>query len=150
MQLRELMPLKATMIESDSTRPGILSKIGGIFQRANTKNANGRVYPLPLWQKILTDPDVKERVENRRMVGMIGHPESGQTDAEKIALVITKQELRGDNSIYGEAEILDTPVGRLADTLLRAGIGLGISSRGDGSVEKKGESQEVQNDFKLS
>ena len=151
MPLQELMPFKAVVYEQDVTklRKGVLAKIGGIFQRAETKNANGRIYPKKLWQSILQDPDVKARVENRRMLGMLGHPSSGQTDPEKVALVITKQELRGDNSIYGEAEILDTPMGRIADTMLRAGVGLGISSRGDGSVEKKGDTEEVKDDFKL-
>lgn len=150
-KLRELLPFKPTMFEQDAKnlRPGVLSKIGGVFQRAEVKNANQRVYPKKLWQEILTNPDVKQRVEARRMVGMLGHPSSGQTDPEKISHVITKQELRNDNTVYGEAEILDTPMGRIADSLLRAGVGIGISSRGDGSVEKKGDYSEVKNDYAL-
>jgi hypothetical protein len=149
--LKELMPFQYSVLEQDAAklRTGVLAKIGGVFQRAEQKNANGRIYPRKLWTNILQDPDVKTRIEARRMVGLLGHPASGQTDPEKIALVITKQELRPDNEVYGEAEILDTPMGRIADTLLRAGVGLGISSRGDGSVEKKGDSDFVQDDYKF-
>lgn len=149
--LKELIPFDYKIVESskDKLREGVLMKIGGVFQRADTENANKRVYPKELWLDVLQRPDIKERIENRRMVGMLGHPASGQTDPEKISHVVTMQELRSDGSIYGEAEILDTPQGRIAETMFKAGIGWGISSRGDGSIEKKGEKNEVQTDYRL-
>lgn len=137
------------ILEKASKKSGVLMEIGGVFQRADTKNANGRVYPRDLWMEVLQRPDVVERIENRRMVGTLGHPSSGQTDPEKVSHVVTKQELRSDGTVYGEAEILDTPTGRVAATMLNAGVGLGISSRGDGSIEKKGGTDEVQNDYRL-
>lgn len=84
------------------------------------------------------------------MYGMLKHPAAGEmTDAEKISHIVTKQELRSDGTVYGEADILDTPMGRIAETLFKAGCKLGISSRGDGTVEKKGGADEVQDDFRL-
>lgn len=151
MRLQELQPLKYNVLESDRSklREGVLMKIGGTFQRADTENANKRIYPKELWLDVLQRPEIVERIENRRMLGMLGHPASGVTDPEKVSHVVTVQELKSDGTIYGEAEILDTPTGRVADTLFRAGIGWGISSRGDGSIEQKGGKNEVQNDYRL-
>lgn len=150
-KLQELLPFSYNILESDSSKlpEGVLMKIGGVFQRADAKNANNRVYPKDLWLEVLQRPDIKERIEKRRMVGMLGHPSSGMTDPEKISHIVTGQELRSDGTVYGEAEVLDTPTGRITSTMFKAGVGLGISSRGDGSIEKKGDKNEVQNDYRL-
>lgn len=145
------LPFKYNILEQGAAKlpEGVLMKIGGVFQRAEQKNANGRVYPRQLWTEVLSRPDIQERIQERRMFGMLGHPADGVTDPEKVALIVTKQELRSDDAVYGEAEVLDTPQGRIAATLLKAGAGIGISSRGDGSIEKKGDVQEVQTDYRL-
>lgn len=148
--MQDLNFIKPTIVEKASDKkPGVLMTVGGVFQRADTKNANQRVYPKQLWNKVLQSEDVKQRLQNRQMYGMLGHPASGKTDPEKISHIVTKQELRSDGTIYGEADILDTPTGRIASTLIDAGAVLGISSRGDGTVEKKGSHTEVQDDYKL-
>lgn len=130
-------------------KTGVLSTVGGIFQRADQKNANGRVYPRSLWEKVLGDKELQERIKNKQMLGMFGHPKDGQTDPLGISHIVTKQELRSDGTIYGESEIIDTPAGRVVDTLFRSGVKLGISSRGGGSVKKEGGVDEVQDDFEL-
>ena len=151
MKLREIIPFKYRVTEADASklRAGVIRRIEGVFQRADTKNANSRVYPLSLWSDVLRRPDVTERIQRRQMLGMLGHPADGQTVPREVSHVITKQELRNDGTIIGEAEILDTPDGRIAATFFDAGVELGISSRGDGSVEKKGDEDIVQNDFRL-
>jgi len=56
----------------------------------------------------------------------------------------------GDN-LLGKCEVLATPAGNILKELFKAGIKLGISSRGMGSVETvvEGGAQEVQKDFEL-
>jgi len=49
----------------------------------------------------------------------------------------------------GELMLLNTPSGKIAQELISAGIPLGISSRGMGSVKQIGETVEVQDDFEL-
>ena len=54
------------------------------------------------------------------------------------------------NDLYGKVEILGTPAGNILKELLKAGIKLGISSRGLGSVKELAENTlEVQDDFEL-
>jgi hypothetical protein len=49
----------------------------------------------------------------------------------------------------GELELLNTPSGKIAQEIISAGIPLGISSRGMGSVKQIGETVEVQDYFEL-
>lgn len=148
-QLTEVLPFEYEIVEQKSKKPGVLLTLEGTFQRAGTKNANGRVYPLGLWQKLMSDEDVNERIKARRMLGELDHPSSGSTALSRVAHVVTEHKLLGDNRVRGKLDILDTPMGQIAATLAKAGVQLGVSSRGDGSVEKKGDVDEVQNDFRL-
>lgn len=147
--LDELLIFTPTLLEKTKLRSGVLMTVGGTFQRAETENANKRIYPKDLWSKILKDKGITTKIEDRQMVGCLSHPASGQTDPEKISHIVTKQELLSDNTVYGEADILDTPMGRITATLFDAGAKIGISSRGDGTLEKKGDYSTVQNDYQL-
>lgn len=149
--LQETLPFEYTIVEKRGAtkRDGVLLKLEGTFQRADTKNANGRVYPRGLWDKIMGDDGVNERIGARRMVGELDHPASGSTSLNRVSHVITEHTLLPDGRVNGSMEILNTPAGQIAATLFEAGVQLGISSRGDGSVQKRGETDEVQNDFRL-
>jgi len=50
---------------------------------------------------------------------------------------------------YGLVELLDTPAGRILQSLVEAGVTLGISSRGVGSTKRHGDTDVVQDDFQL-
>jgi len=150
MKLFEKIPLPFNYrIKESEGKPGVLLTVEGTFQKADIVNANGRIYPKAIWDKILSNEEVKERLESKQMVGMFGHPASGQTDPMHISHVVTTQEMKSDGTIVGSADILDTPAGRVVETLFRSGVKLGVSSRGDGSVERKGGNDEVQADFRL-
>ena len=49
----------------------------------------------------------------------------------------------------GKIEILPTPSGQILEALIKAGVTVGVSSRGMGSLEQRGEVMEVQDDFEL-
>jgi hypothetical protein len=54
------------------------------------------------------------------------------------------------DDLVGTVEVLGTPAGNILKELFKAGIKLGISSRGLGSVKNLGEgSVQVQDDFEL-
>jgi len=56
--------------------------------------------------------------------------------------------MQGD-IVYGTIEILNTPSGKIIQSLIESGITLGISSRGVGSTKNQGNAQIVQDDFQL-
>lgn len=150
-RLTEVLPFDYKIIErrGETKKSGVLMTLEGTIQRADTKNANGRVYPTPLWQKIIDNEDVQERIKTRRMLGELDHPSSGATSLSRVSHIVTEQNMLPDGRIFGKLDILDTPSGKIAATMFEAGVQLGISSRGDGSVEKKGDTEEVQDDFRL-
>jgi hypothetical protein len=149
MKLNETIPFEYQVVEGTKSNPEVLLSLEGIFQRADTKNANQRVYPHSIWKKVESDPDIQERIQKRRMVGMLEHPANGATSAAGVSHVITEHKFLPNGEVRGRLDVLNTPMGQIAATLVKAGVGLGISSRGDGSVEKKGDCYEVQSDYRL-
>src|SRR3990167_7380229 len=95
-------------------------KVRGIFQKADVKNGNGRIYPRSLWERIVSDPTIQEKIKTRGMVGEVEHPQDGQTDLKRVSHVVTTLGMDNEGNIIGEAEIFDTePHGKNLKELLR-------------------------------
>lgn len=116
---------------------GILGKLKGIFAdfKHGTRNAD-RLYSEELWDnRVFNNEDVMEALETKTLFGELDHPDGDrcETKAQNAAITITKLEKRPEEGvIYGEAEILDTPTGKIVKALADSGAKLGISSRGIG------------------
>ena len=87
----------------------------------------------------------KERVA---WTGNCDHPESSVVELKKVSHIIREAYMDGD-VCYGSVEILDTPMGKILQSLIESGVTLGISSRGVGSTKRDGDMQVVQDDFQL-
>jgi len=122
--------------------------IEGVFMQAEIKNRNGRVYPKEVMQKEVKRYN-KEFVEQDRAFGELGHPEGPTINLDKVSHMITKLEEDGNNFV-GRAKILSTPNGQIVKNLIDDGAKLGVSSRGLGSLESKGNAQYVKDDFQLA
>lgn len=123
-------------------------KLKGRFQHADLPNGNGRVYPRSVLESSIQK--TSQAISERRMLGELDHPNDAKIHLEKVSHVVTALKLNEDGQMYGEAEVLPTASGKILEQLLRAGVKLGISSRGFGSTKKNGKGlDEVQNDFKL-
>jgi len=142
--LVDTMPFKYSVFES-ADKEGRMT-VSGIFQRADTKNENGRVYPSSLWDKLL--PSLQDRVASRRMLGEADHPKDGKTSIIRGSHLITSLE-RSGNDIIGKAELLNTPNGLVLQEMFKSGVELGISSRGSGSTKSSEGVELVQDDFDL-
>ena len=122
--------------------------IEGVFMQSEIKNRNGRVYPKEVMQKEVNRYN-KEFVEQDRAFGELGHPEGPTINLDKVSHMITKLEEDGNNYV-GRAKILSTPNGMIVRNLIDDGAKLVVSSRGLGSLEQKGGSQVVKDDFQLA
>ena len=122
--------------------------IEGIFMQSEIKNRNGRIYPKEVIQKEVKRYN-KEFVEQDRAFGELGHPEGPTINLDKVSHMITKLEEEGNNFV-GRAKILSTPNGQIVKNLIDDGAKLGVSSRGLGSLESKGDAQYVKDDFQLA
>ena len=125
--------------------------VRGVLQRAESKNQNGRVYPKDILMRE-ANKYTEEFINQRRAMGELDHPESSVVNLQNVSHNVKKMHFEGDN-LMGEVEVLPTQSGNILKELFKAGIKLGISSRGMGSVEtvneNGAEAQEVQPDFEL-
>ena len=122
-------------------------KIKGIFMQSNIKNRNGRVYPKEVLMKEVKNY-TRDFIEKNRAFGELGHPDGPTVNLDRVSHMITSLKQEGDNFI-GEAKIMDTPMGKIVKNLMDEGATLGVSSRGMGSLQQRGNVMEVQDDFEL-
>ena len=122
--------------------------IEGIFAQANTKNRNGRIYPKPVMESALNKYNT-EQVSKGRAVGELNHPEGPTVNLDKVSHKIERLDFKG-NDVVGKATILETPMGQIVKGLLDGGVRLGVSTRGMGSLERRGDAMYVKDDFLLN
>jgi len=123
--------------------------VQGVLQRAGAKNQNGRVYPRHILERECKKYE-QEFISQHRALGELDHPDSQVVNLNNVSHNILKIWWDGDD-VKGAVQILGTPSGNILKELFKAGITLGISSRGLGSVkELRNEGTvEVQEDFEL-
>jgi len=136
---------KLTLTEGKSSNGRMI--LEGKLQAANTKNGNGRVYPEDVLRREV-EKYVKGPIANNNALGELDHPDSSVVNLSNVSHNIIKVWWDGDD-VMGRLTLLNTPSGKIAMELVSAGIPLGISSRGMGSVKQLGETVEVQDDFEL-
>lgn len=124
------------LTEEEKQKRGILGRLVGIIADFKNSTRNGRKYTEELWDKTFNDPIVKEKLENRCILGELGHPVDRQeTDIEKVAICLAEFPKKGDDGkLHGVFDILDTPNGRILKTLCDYGCNIGVSSRGGGDT----------------
>ena len=122
--------------------------IEGPFLVAETKNRNGRVYPSATMKKEV-DRYNEEYISKNRAFGELGHPDSPTINLDRVSHLITSLKQEGNHWI-GKAKILETPMGKIAKSLMEGGATLGVSSRGMGSLREMNGVNVVQPDFYLA
>ena len=123
--------------------------IEGVFLQGDIKNRNGRMYPMETLRR-----EVARYNENHvlagRALGELGHPDGPTVNLDRVSHKITSLRESGSNFI-GKAKILNTPMGKIAESLISEGVKLGVSSRGVGSLQVTREGiNVVGEDFMLA
>jgi hypothetical protein len=118
----------------------------GILQKADTLNQNGRIYPMSVLEREVRN--YQKFIAENRALGELDHPDSSVVNLKNVSHVI-KEAYLDRGVVYGTVELLDTPSGKILQSLVESGVKLGISSRGVGSVKKQGDYHVVQDDFQL-
>ena len=123
--------------------------VKGVLQRADAKNQNGRVYPKDILMRE-ADKYNDGFIKQKRALGDLENPDSSVVNLQNVSHNVTEMHWEGQN-LVGTVEVLGTPSGNILKELFKAGIKLGISSRGMGSVQpmSEGDGQQVGQDFEL-
>ena len=123
--------------------------ITGPFLQAECVNRNGRMYPMPIMEREVKRY-TEQYVNKGRALGELGHPDGPTVNLDRVSHKIVELHKEGNNFI-GKAQILSTPMGKIAESLLKEGVCLGVSSRGIGSLRENNKGyKEVGEDFMLA
>ena len=123
--------------------------IEGVFLQGEIKNRNGRMYPITTLSREVNRYN-ENFVAKGRALGELGHPDGPTVNLDRVSHKITSLTQEGNNFI-GKAQILNTPMGKIASSLLDEGVMLGVSSRGVGSLQTTSEGHKVVGeDFMLA
>ena len=123
--------------------------IEGVFLQGNLKNRNGRMYPVDTLAKEVNRYN-ESFVAKGRAVGELGHPDGPTVNLDRVSHKIVDLHQEGNNFV-GKAQLLETPMGKIAKSLLAEGVTLGVSSRGIGTLKEDRDGiKVVGEDFQLA
>lgn len=129
-------PKRVEILEAENEGGDRQMLMQGIFIQAETRNANGRVYPLREISSAVKKLQ-EEIVKGFTPLGEADHPENLNVNLERVSHMITEIKMQGNDGI-GKLKMLDTPMGNLIKGLSKSGAKLGVSSRGSGNVDANG------------
>lgn len=119
---------------SETINDSKLVKVTGPFSQVDVRNANNRLYPRKVWEKSIKMRS--EAMKNRRVFGEVDHPADGITQLKRASHIVTNLEIVENGWIIGTAYIIkDIELGKLLLTMFESNLGVGISSRGKGSLD---------------
>ncbi len=130
----EVLDKKNTVTEDVNGREVPVMRVTGLFQKGDSQNANGRIYPT---SEVLGPAvrSIQEDISGRSVVGEFDHPSDAKIHLDRVSHLITKIWMEG-KKVYGEAEILHRlPCGAALRGLFEHKVRVGISSRGVGDME---------------
>ena len=123
--------------------------IEGVFLQGGIKNRNGRMYPVDTLAKEVSRYN-ESFVAKGRAVGELGHPDGPTVNLDRVSHKIVDLHQEGNNFV-GKAQLLETPMGKIAKSLLAEGVTLGVSSRGIGTLKEDRDGiKVVGEDFQLA
>ena len=107
----------------------------GIAAVFGVENSNHRIYEE---NEYLPHLDyLKKKIDQNRLVGELDHPKEFDVSLKNISHVITDLSYdKGDRNVKIKVKLLDTPAGKIAKSLIDAGIPISISSRAAGNVKE--------------
>jgi hypothetical protein len=123
--------------------------IEGIFLQGDICNRNGRMYQMDTLRREVSRYN-ENHIQAGRALGELGHPDGPTVNLDRVSHKIVSLRESGSNFI-GKAKILNTPMGKIAESLISEGVKLGVSSRGIGSLRMTKEGiNVVGEDFMLA
>ena len=123
--------------------------IEGTFLQGGVKNRNNRESPVHILEREVNRYN-ETFVQKGRALGELGHPDGPTVNLDRVSHMITSL-VREGNNFKGRAQLLSTPMGKIAQSLIGEGVTLGVSSRGVGSLLQTNEGHKVVGeDFMLA
>lgn len=122
--------------ETEEGNEGKKLWLRGVFVQGDVENANGRIYPRDEISRAV-DSIMKRIQEHGPVAGELDHPEGLMISGQNVAHAIHEMWMEGSNGL-GKLLVINEGKGKIVRSMVEAGIHLGVSSRGSGSVDSKG------------
>lgn len=144
--LREFIDVGNLQLLTEAGENGVgrSYRVKGPFLQSEVKNGNARNYPRQYVEREV-NLFTENKINRRRALGELDHSQNVTVHLERASHLIESLTMTGNDAI-GNAKIIDTPMGRIAMTLIDEKILLGVSSRSVGSLDTSGR---VGSDLKL-
>lgn len=98
-------------------------------------NENGMDITREVWTYLFNSDDYKRGIEHGWYIGLLGHPDDpGDQHHQEGCIIMRKGWIDDNDEVYGEFDLIDTPVGKIVKTFIDAGVEFGISVRGAGDL----------------
>lgn len=138
MLITETILTKPKIEEKDRTKlpETVLVRVTYPICNIGELNANNRLYERAVWENVLNDSGIQGKLEGRNLYGHAEHPVQTQSDLRETSHLIQGMWIGEDNKVYQTVDVLDTPMGRIVDCLLRADSQVGMSTRAEGDLEE--------------
>jgi len=132
-----------SVLEARKTSNGdyILEGTAAVF---GVENSNKRIYEEKEYLPHLEY--LQKKIDQNRLLGELDHPKEFDVSLKNISHIIIGLEYNKDSrTVKIKVKLLDTPAGRIAKSLVDAGIPVSISSRAAGNVksDKKVEIKKI-------
>ena len=139
-----------SLVEATASQ-SILLVLQGRFQASDTINANKRIYPNSLWNKIFADQELQRKLASGECLGECDHPKDGETLLSRVACMTTRlwRNENDNKEIFGRMVIFNTAAGKNLLAIHEGGGRIGVSSRGSGSVVRQDGVDIVQDDYEF-
>lgn len=134
-----------TVASGDLSTLSVLRTIKGPVAEWGKLNRNRRNYTERLWDNTLNSDYVKEQLAHKTLFGEANHPE-GRYEVlfEKVShRILEMHKVPETNRIHATIQILNTPLGRLLNTLYESGSIIGYSSRAGGTLKQYKDHSDV-------
>lgn len=130
-------------------RANVLHVLEGACMEMDAVNRNNRIYPKELVvKKILNNDATNDLMKKNCLFGEGCHPETRlETIVPNICISVEKLWIPKEDpsKLYGRFAVLDTPTGRIVNTLLEYGAKIGVSARASGTSTFTPEGYELLN-----
>lgn len=127
----------STVVNDKSSNPNILKTLKCIVSSVSGESTNnGTKYTRTFWETVLKNPRLQSLLRNKTLFGELDHPEdsrSVETMLSNAAIAFTELDIEGTD-VVGTFDILNTPAGKIVESLTSAGCNIGLSIRGVGTI----------------